>query len=341
MVFSTLLWISKSGLSRQLNNIIQKTATAAADAAQRIASHIKRTGLVRSEMFSDDLGANVFFKLENLQTTGSFKLRGATNRLMTLTEEDLAKGCVAASSGNHGAAVACAMQELGATGVIFVPEQTSDVKVGKIESYGGTVQYFGTDGLDTEQHAREYAEQNGMLYLSPYNDEQVIAGQGTCGIEILDQLPDIDAVFIAVGGGGLIGGVGSVLKARNPDIAVYGCQPKASAVMAHSVEAGEILDMPSEATISDGTAGGIEAGAITFPLNQSVVDEFVIVDEQQIAAAMRLYIGCEHQVIEGAAGVAVAGLVAKKEAIAGQNVVVIICGGNIAEDKLNAVLGKN
>ena len=324
-----------------MNNIIQKTATAAADAAERIARYIKRTGLVRSEAFSDDLGANVFFKLENLQTTGSFKLRGATNRLMTLTKEELAKGCVAASSGNHGAAVACAMQELGATGVIFVPEQTSEVKVGKIESYGGTVQYFGTDGLDTEQHAREYAEQNGMLYLSPYNDEQVIAGQGTCGIEILEQLPDIDAVFIAVGGGGLVGGVGSVLKTGKPNIAVYGCQPKASAVMARSVEAGEILDIPSAATISDGTAGGIEAGAITFPLNQSVVDEFVIVDEQQIAAAMRLYIGNEHHAIEGAAGVAVAGLLAKKEELTGQNVVVIICGGNIAEEKLNAVMGKN
>ena len=324
-----------------MNNIIQKTATAAADAAERIARYIKRTDLVRSETFSDDLGANVFFKLENLQTTGSFKLRGATNRLMTLTQEELAKGCVAASSGNHGAAVACAMQELGATGVIFVPEQTSDVKVGKIKSYGGTVQYFGSDGLDTEQHARKYAEQNGMLYLSPYNDEQVIAGQGTCGIEILEQLPDIDAVFIAVGGGGLIGGVGSVLKTRNPNIAVYGCQPKASAVMAHSVAAGEILDIPSEATISDGTAGGIEAGAITFPLNQAVVDEFVIVDESQITAAMRLYVGHEHHVIEGAAGVAVAALLAKKEAIAGQNVVVIICGGNIAEDKLNALLDEN
>jgi len=324
-----------------LNKLIEKTALAAADAGQRITRHIKRTGLVLSETFSNELGANVFFKLENLQTTGSFKLRGATNRLMTLTEEELAKGCVAASSGNHGAAVACAMQELGASGVIFVPEQTSEVKVGKIESYGGTVQFFGTDGLDTEQYAREYAEQNGMLYLSPYNDEQVIAGQGTCGIEILEQLPDIDAVFIAVGGGGLIGGVGSVLKASNPDIAVYGCQPKASAVMAHSVEAGEILDIPSAATISDGTAGGIEAGAITFPLNQSVVDEFVIVDEQQIIAAMRLYISHEHHAIEGAAGVAVAGLLAKKESIVGQNVVVIVCGGNIAKDKLNAVMDEN
>lgn len=321
-----------------MKNIVQQTADAAAVAAERIAGQIERTALVRSESFSDALAANVFFKLENLQTTGSFKLRGATNRLMTLTEEELAKGCVAASSGNHGAAVACALQQLGATGVIFVPEQTSDVKVGKIKGYGGNVQYFGTDGLDTEQHAREYAEQKGMLYLSPYNDEQVIAGQGTCGIEILEQLPNIDAVFIAVGGGGLIGGVGSVLKASNPGIKVYGCQPKASAVMAHSVAAGEILDMQSATTLSDGTAGGIEAGAITLPLNQAVVDEFILVDEQQIAAAMRLYMGREHHAIEGAAGVAIAGLLASKERISGQNVVVIVCGGNIADDKLNAVL---
>lgn len=322
-----------------MTGIIQRTATAAANAAARIAGHVERTELVRSAAFSDELGANVFFKLENLQTTGSFKLRGATNRLMTLTEKDRTKGCVAASSGNHGAAVACAMQKLGATGVIFVPEQTSDVKVDKIKSYGGNVRYFGTDGLDTERHAREYAEQNGMLYLSPYNDEKVIAGQGTCGIEILEQLAGVDAVFIAVGGGGLIAGVGSVLKAHDPNIKIYGCQPTASAVMAHSVAAGEILDMPSEPTLSDGTAGGIEAGAITFPLNQAVVDEFVMVDEQQIADAMRLYMDRERHVIEGAAGVAVAGLLAKKEKISGKNVVVIVCGGNIAEDKLEVVMG--
>jgi threonine dehydratase len=319
--------------------IIQQTALAAARAAARIDGHVVRTDLIRSEAFSNALGANVFFKLENDQTTGSFKLRGASNRLMTLSEEQRSKGCVAASSGNHGAAVACAMQKLGTTGVIFVPEQTSDVKISKIRAYGGDVRFFGIDGLDTEQHARKYADNNGMMYLSPYNDEQVIAGQGTCGIEILEQLPDINAAFVAVGGGGLIGGVGSVLKAHDPNIEVYGCQPQASAVMARSVEAGEILDIPSAPTLSDGTAGGIEVGAITLPLNQAVVDEFVVVDEPQIAAAMRLYMDREQQVIEGAAGVAVAGLLASEDKIAGQNVVVIVCGGNIAEDKLAGVLG--
>jgi len=232
-----------------MTNIISDTAAAAAEAAVRVAGQINRTDLIRSDAFSEALAANVFFKLENLQTTGSFKLRGATNRLMTLSEEDRAKGCVAASSGNHGAAVACAMQKLGTKGVIFVPKQTSAAKTDKIRSYDGDVHHFGTDGLDTEQHAREYAAENGMLYLSPYNDDQVVAGQGTCGIEMLEQLPDIDAVFIAVGGGGLIGGVGAVLKAHNPAVRVYGCQPKASAVMALSVDAGEILDLPSDPTL--------------------------------------------------------------------------------------------
>ena len=293
---------------------------------------------MRSASFSDDTGANVFFKLENQQITGSFKFRGATNRLLTLDLDQRAKGCVVASSGNHGAAVACAMQRLGTSGVVFVPKQTSLAKVEKIKSYGGEVRFFGVDGLDTEQHARQYADDNGMFYLSPYNDEEVIAGQGTCGLEILEQLPDVDAVFIAVGGGGLAGGIGSVLKAHNPNIRVYGCQPRASAVMAQSVAAGEILDLPSAATLSDGTAGGIEPGAITFPLNQAVIDEWVIVDEDQIAAAMRLYIGREGHTIEGAAGVAVAGMLASTAAIGGQNIVAIVCGGNITEDKLAAIM---
>jgi len=152
-------------------------------------------------------------------------------------------------------------------------------------------------------------------------------------------LPDVDAVFIAVGGGGLIGGMGSVLKAHNPDIRVFGCQPLASPVMTRSIEVGEILDMPSEPTLSDGTAGGIEAGAVTFPLSQAVVDDWILVDEQQIGDAMRVYMACEDDVIEGAAGVAVAGLLARRDMIKGQKVAVIICGGNISAEILTSVAG--
>ncbi len=306
-------------------------------AASRIGAMVSHTPLLHSAEFSSRTDADVYLKLENRQLTGSFKFRGATNCLMTLDAEQRAQGCVTASSGNHGAAVACAMQKLATSGVIFVPEQTSSTKVEAIRSYGGDVQFFGTDGLDTEQHAREFAVRNDMYYLSPYNDRQVIAGQGTCGIELVEQLPDLDAIFIAVGGGGLISGVGSVLKAHNPDIRLYGCQPEASAVMAKSVAAGEILDMPSEPTLSDGTAGGIEADAITFELCRELIDEFVLVSEAQIAAAMRDYIAAQDERIEGAAGVALAALFERREAVKGRKVAVIICGGNVSQQVLDSI----
>lgn len=316
-----------------------KELVAAATAASvRIADTVSRTPLQHSTYLTAATGADVFLKLENRQTTGSFKFRGASNRLMTLTPEQRARGCVAASSGNHGAAVACAMQKLAASGVIFVPQQTSPAKVAAIRSYGGDVQFFGTDGLDTEQHAREYATNNNMFYLSPYNDREVIAGQGTCGIEIVEQLPDIDALFVAVGGGGLVAGVGSVLKAHNPDIRIYGCQPEASAVMAKSVAAGEILDLPSDPTLSDGTAGGIEAQAITFALCQEIIDEFILVSEVEIASAMRDYMAENDEPIEGAAGVALAALLQRKDAVHGRKVAVIICGGNVSKEVIDKVL---
>jgi len=307
-------------------------------AANRIAPHIRETPLDRSPFFSDLTGANVFLKLENLQFTGSFKLRGAFNKLLSLTPQQRTAGCVAASSGNHGAAVAFAMSKLDTKGVIFVPEGTSTTKVDAIKRAGGDVRFFGTDGLDTEMHAREYAAENGMCYLSPYNDEDVVAGQGTCGVEIAKQLPQVDAIFVAVGGGGLISGVGSFLKSVNPTMSVIACQPAASAVMTESVKAGEILDLPSQPTLSDGTAGGIEADAITFDLCRTVTDDYVVVSEDQIAEAMRQFIDAHHMLPEGAAGVALAGLRLRADSYKGKNVVVIICGGNISRETLKEVI---
>ena len=307
-------------------------------AANRIAPHIRETPLDRSPFFSELTGANVFLKLENLQFTGSFKLRGAFNKLLSLTPKQRAAGCVAASSGNHGAAVAFAMSKLDTKGVIFVPEGTSTTKVEAIKRAGGDVRFFGTDGLDTETHAREYAVENGMCYLSPYNDEDVVAGQGTCGVEIAKQLPQVDAIFIAVGGGGLISGVGSFLKSVNPTMSVIACQPAASAVMTESVKAGEILELPSQPTLSDGTAGGIEADAITFDLCRAVTDDYVVVSEDQIAEAMRQFIDAHHMLPEGAAGVALAGLRLRADSYKGKNVVVIICGGNISRETLKEVI---
>lgn len=307
-------------------------------AANRIDAHIRETPLDYSTALSEMSGANVYLKLENLQHTGSFKLRGAFNKLLSLTPDERQAGGVAASSGNHGAAIAYAMSKLGVKGVIFVPEKTSSTKVDAIKRAGGDVRFFGKDGLDTEVHAREYADENNMVYLSPYNDADVIAGQGTCGVEIARQLADIDAVFIAVGGGGLISGAGSFLKSVNPAITVVACQPLASAVMTESVKAGEILDLPSGPTLSDGTAGGIEAGAITFDICRDLVDEYQVVTEDQIAEAMCAFIDAHHMLPEGAAGVAIAGLLANTEPYQGKNVVIIICGGNISRETLKKVI---
>jgi threonine dehydratase len=321
-----------------MSNSIHDIAIGARQAAGRISELVRETPLEYSTFFSHKTGAEIYLKLENIQHTGSFKLRGASNRLMTLSAAQRAKGCVAASSGNHGAAVAYAMRKLDTKGVIFVPEKTSSVKVDGIRSYGGEVRFFGTDGLDTEVHARAFAEDEGMQYLSPYNDADVVAGQGTCGIEIAEQLPDVEAVFVAVGGGGLISGIASVLKTRKPDTRVVGCQPQASAVMAKSIEAGHIVDLPSSPTLSDGTAGGVEADSITFDLCREVVDEFILVSESQIAESIRLFMDAQHQLIEGAAGVAIAAMLADTKLARGTKVVVVICGANISREALKRII---
>lgn len=307
-------------------------------AANRINPHIRETPLDESPYFSEITGANVYMKLENLQHTGSFKLRGAFNKVLSLTPEQRLSGCVTASSGNHGAAIAYAMKKLGVTGVIFVPEQTSSVKVDAIKRAGGDVRFFGTDGLDTESHAREYAIENDMVYLSPYNDADVIAGQGTVSVELAKQLSQIDAVFVAVGGGGLISGIGSFIKSVNPAVEVVSCQPAASPVMTESVKAGEILDLPSDPTLSDGTAGGIEAGSLTFDICRDVVDRYITVTEEQIAHGMREFIDSHHMLLEGAAGVAVAAFLEVASDYVGKNVVIIICGGNVSRDTLKKVI---
>jgi threonine dehydratase len=306
-------------------------------AANRIKDYVRETPLEYSPWFSDAIGAKVWLKLENLQLTGSFKLRGAFNKLLTMSDDERKRGGVAASSGNHGAAIAHAMNTLGVGGVIFVPEKTSAAKVESIRRSGGDVRFFGVDGLDTEIHARTYAQEHGMSYLSPYNDVAVIAGQGTCGVEIARQLPDVDAVYIAVGGGGLLSGVGTILKTIRRDVGIVCCQPLASAVMTESVRAGRILDLPSEPTLSDGTAGGIEENAVTLEICRDVATDYVLVSEDEIAAAMRAFIDSHRMLVEGAAGVALAALLAHGKNYAGKNVVALVCGGNISRDTLRRV----
>lgn len=307
-------------------------------AEERIRPYIRETPLDHALALSETGQSNVYLKLENLQYTGSFKLRGAMNKLLSLTPEERAQGIVTASSGNHGAATAYGLNRLGLPGQIFVPENASPVKVEMIRRLGAQVHPYGHDSGLTELYARDYAGQRGLVYISPYNDEQIIAGQGTIGVELARQLERIDAIFVTVGGGGLISGIAGYLKAVRPQTIVIGCLPENSPVMAESVKAGQIVEMESLPTLSDGSAGGIEPGAITFELCQKLVDEFVLVSEAEIKAAMRLILETQHLLIEGAAGVAVAAYLKIAERFRAQNVVIVLCGANISLEALKTVI---
>lgn len=310
----------------------------AAAADRRIRPHVQETPLEYSLYFSQDLGTQVYLKLENLQRTGSFKARGAVNKLLTLDAAARRRGVVAASSGNHGAAVAYSAHALGVPALVFVPDHASPAKLAAMRRYGAAVRFAGDDSLVSELAARAYADEQNLAYVSPYNDPDVVAGQGTVGVEIARQLPDLDAVFVAVGGGGLIGGVAAALKAWRPGVQIVGCLPANSPVMLASVRAGHIVDMPALPTLSDGTAGGIEPGAITFELCQQLVDDWILVSEAEIAAAMRQIMENEHLLVEGSAGVAAAGLVKLQDRFRSRKVVVVLCGGNISLETLRSVL---
>jgi threonine dehydratase len=306
-------------------------------AHKRIATHVRETPVEHSLLLSRR-GCNVYCKLENLQHTGSFKVRGAMNKLLSIRPESRARGVVTASTGNHGLAVAYAMRQTGASGTIFVTEGADPSKIQAIERLGGNISYRGKDCVETEIYAREYATENRMTYIPPYNDPEVIGGQGTIGIELAHQLDQIDVVFVSVGGGGLISGIAGYLKAIHPSLRIVGCSPESSQVMVQSVKEGRIVDMPSLPTLSDGTAGGVEPGSITFELCRTLVDEFITVTEEEITDALRVFIDAHHMLIEGAAAVAIASYRKADTRWAGRNSVIVICGANISRATLKEVL---
>jgi threonine dehydratase len=303
-----------------------------------IRPYIRKTYLEYSPFYSTRNGAEVYFKLENLQHTGSFKLRGAMNKLLSMTAEEKGRGVVTASTGNHGAAFAYGLSIIKGSGVVFVPENASPTKVAAIERLGAEVRHIGSDSGETEAQARHYAEKNKMTHLPPYNDVKVIGGQGTIAFELTDQLDQIDAVYIALGGGGMISGIAGYLKSKNPEVKIIGCSPENSQVMIQSVKAGRILDLPSLPTLSDGTAGGVEPGSITLGFCRQFVDDYVTVTESEIRESLREFMQAQHMLIEGSAAVAVAACKKQGDRFAGKNVVVVICGGNISLEILKEIL---
>ncbi len=306
------------------------------EAEKRIRPYLRETPLEYSYVLNKMTESEVYLKLENIQVTGSFKARGALNKILLLAKSN-AK-IVTASTGNHGLGVANALLVVKKEGTIYLPKNASVAKVEAIRMRGVPVEFYGESGEETEHYVRKLSETTGQIYVSPYNDEDVVAGQGTIGVELLRQLPKLDAVFISIGGGGLIGGIASYLKAVNPKIEIIGCLPENAPAMYECIKAGKIIEVSEKPTLSDGTAGGIESGSITFGICQQCVDSYITVTEEEIIASMKLVIKYHHQIIEGSAGVAVAALIKEKERFRKKKVAIIICGGNVSETVLKSLI---
>ncbi len=306
------------------------------EAEKRIRPYLRETPVEYSYVLANMTGCEVYLKLENIQITGSFKARGALNKILSL-QSSKAK-IITASTGNHGLGVANALAVVKKEGTIYLPKGASPAKVEAIKMRGAPVEFYGENSDETEQYVRKLSETTGQIYVSPYNDEEVVAGQGTIGVELLRQVPELDAVFVSIGGGGLIGGIASYLKAVNPNIEVVGCLPENAPAMYECIKAGKIIEVPEKPTISDGTAGGLEPGSITFGICQKYVDSYITVTEEEIISAMKLVIKHQHLIIEGSAGVAVAALIKDKERFKGKKVAVIICGGNVSETVLKSLI---
>jgi threonine dehydratase len=300
-------------------------------AHERIRNIVRRTPVEEISDLFPGCGSHIYAKLENEQETGSFKLRGATNRILQLTSYEKTLGVVAASNGNHGLGVAASAKRVGISAEIYVSDQVSPQKAKRIEEFGARIQRAGSDPLDAEVIARQRAMESGRVFISPYNDLDVLAGQGTIAVELLEQIPELDAVFVSVGGGGLIGGIGAYLKHASPKTEVVGCWPENSPVLYESIRAGWILPVEEKPTISESTAGGLEEGSVTLAVCNAVVDQCVLVSEQEILEAMRLVRRAKQWLVEGAAGVAIAAFLKTAERYKGKTVAIIICGGNLSQ----------
>ena len=277
----------------------------------------------------------LFFKTENFQKTGSFKFRGATAKLSSLGND---VPVITASSGNHGIACSQAAVTTGHALTVVLPESVARVKLSKIQSFGvKTILHPGDSGR-AERHARTLAEEVGFTYVSPYNDPEIIAGQGTIGIEMLAQLSQVDNVFISLGGGGLVSGVGAVLKIANPKVRIFGVSALHSAALAASIRVGKIMETEHLETLADGCAGGVDEDAMTLPLAAATIDDLIECSEAEITQALRALAWEETLIVEGAAALAYAGYLKQAEELAGQTSVVLLCGGNFDKARLHKIL---
>lgn len=297
------------------------------------------TPFQESGHINDLLGRRVLFKLENLQRTGSFKLRGAYNRLRRLSAEELKRGVVAASAGNHAQGVALAARLVGTTALIFMPQGASLTKIESTRGYGAEVRLFGETFDDAYRAALQHADESGRVMIPAFDDRDIIAGQGTVGLEMLDERPNVDAIVVPVGGGGLIAGIALAVKARHPGVKIIGVQAEGAQSMALSRREGAVRVAPLVRTIADGIAVK-RPGDMTFPLIQQYVDDIVTVSEHDISRAILLFLERSKLVVEGAGAVGLAALLSDKIPMALGTIGIVVSGGNIDVTLLNRIIEK-
>jgi threonine dehydratase len=307
------------------------TVTDVYEARRRLASRIPRTPLLQSSWLSSIADGSVHLKIESLNLTSSFKIRGALNAALRLSEGIDAEPTtiVAASAGNHGRALALATEELGIPCVIFTPQNAPETKKTAIRRHGAILRSDCEDYDAAEVQAKEFAEAEGAIYISAYNHPDVIAGAGTIGIEIVEAMPSFDVVVVPLGGGGLAAGVGLAINAAAPQATIVGVEVEASSPFTLSLEAGRITEITPRPSLADGLVGNLEPGSITFPLVKQVVDYVVTISEDELARAMKGLATEERLIVEGAGAAAVAAIMTGKASAPGQTVVALVTGGNV------------
>jgi threonine dehydratase len=306
-------------------------------ARQRINDAIYHSATPYSLSLSKLCGCNIYCKLDHLQMTGSFKERGARNKLLQLNETQRKRGVIAASAGNHALGLAYHGQLLSIPVTVVMPKWAPLVKVSNCRSFGATVIIHGETFDEARQHADALSKENGLLYVNGFDDPDIIAGQGTIGLEILEDLPDVDVVIVPVGGGGLIAGVGTAIKALKPGVRVIGVESKAAPTMAVSLEKGHVTHVDTRPTLADGLAVA-QVGQLCFDIAKKVVDEIILVDEAEIARAILRLLELEKMLVEGAGAVTLAAAWRTDFDLTGKKVVLVLSGGNIDVTVLSHVL---
>lgn len=314
----------------KLHNIIQ--------AHRLVKPHIRQTPLAYSEGLSELAGAKVWLKLECRQPTGSFKVRGALHKLMSLSSEQRIKGIVTASAGNHGLGVAYAAKILGLSQVtIFVPKTTPTAKVAKLRRFPVKLEQVGQTYEEAHQAAEDFTEETGATYIPAYDDPMVIAGAGTCGLEIMTALPEVEAIIVPIGGGGLVAGISVAVKAIQASCEVIGVQPAASPAAKLSFEQNLPLDpFDHEPTIADGLAGGF--GSIPFYIARTLIDDILLFTETELRRSVGTLIDQEQLIVEASGAIAIAPLLAKQDRLKGKSVVCVLTGANIDTELIADIL---